>query len=151
MVPIRENGKVVGIPASLLVILTVYGLCWVLLRQLPYGRHLYAIGCGEQSAKLVGINVDRTKIAAYAILGLLACALALPPLAGAAGAAPTIGVDAAAGPTVRRHTLRVRIGSPGPTCCAASTRRPCCRPLRSFSPGPVAMRRWPSALPPICG
>jgi len=66
------NGKVVGIPASLLVILTVYGLCWVLLRQLPYGRHLYAIGCSEQSAKLVGINVDRTKIAAYALLGLLA-------------------------------------------------------------------------------
>jgi len=66
------NGRVFSIPAAALVILFVYGVCWILLRRVPFGRHLYAIGCNEQSAKLVGINVDRTKIAAYAILGLLA-------------------------------------------------------------------------------
>lgn len=66
------NGRVLGIPAAAIVIGVVFALAWVLLRHLPYGRHLYAIGCGETSARLVGINIDRTKIATYGILGLLA-------------------------------------------------------------------------------
>jgi ribose transport system permease protein/AI-2 transport system permease protein len=66
------NGNVLYVPSAALVIGFVYLGCWLLLRQVPFGRHLYAIGCNEQSAKLVGINVDRTKIATYAILGLLA-------------------------------------------------------------------------------
>jgi len=66
------NGTVLGFPAAALVILAVFGLCWVLLRRFAYGRHLYAIGCNEGSARLVGINVDRTKIATYGLLGLLA-------------------------------------------------------------------------------
>jgi ribose/xylose/arabinose/galactoside ABC-type transport system permease subunit len=66
------NGAVFFIPSAAIVIMLVYGACWILLRRVPFGRHLYAIGCNEQAAKLVGINVDRSKIAAYAILGLLA-------------------------------------------------------------------------------
>jgi ribose/xylose/arabinose/galactoside ABC-type transport system permease subunit len=66
------NGTVLTIPASALVILVVYAACWMILRKIPFGRHIYAIGCNETSAKLVGINVDRTKIATYAILGFLA-------------------------------------------------------------------------------
>jgi ribose transport system permease protein/AI-2 transport system permease protein len=66
------NGNVVGIPAAGIVILCVYTACWLMLRNIPFGRHLYAIGCSEPSARLVGINVDRTKIATYAILGFLA-------------------------------------------------------------------------------
>lgn len=71
------NGSVGPIPAAAIVIFVVYLCCWVLLRQLPYGRHIYAIGCNEQSARLVGINVDRTKITAYALLGFLAGLAAL--------------------------------------------------------------------------
>ncbi len=63
------NGTVGFVPASAIVILAVYLACWVVLRRLPFGRHIYAIGCNEQSARLVGINVDRTKIATYAMLG----------------------------------------------------------------------------------
>jgi len=66
------NGSVLGFPAAAIVIIVVYTVCWALLRQTAFGRHLYAIGCNEGSARLVGINVDRTKIAAYAIVGLLA-------------------------------------------------------------------------------
>jgi ribose transport system permease protein/AI-2 transport system permease protein len=71
------NGTVLHIPASALVILVVYAGCWILLRKVPFGRHLYALGCNETSAKLVGINVDRTKIATYALLGFLAGLAAL--------------------------------------------------------------------------
>ncbi|TCL71075.1 ABC transporter permease [Rhizobium sp. BK251] len=66
------NGSVFSIPAAAIVIACVYAVCWLLLRQVSFGRHLYAIGCSEPSARLVGINVDRTKIAAYALLGCLA-------------------------------------------------------------------------------
>jgi ribose/xylose/arabinose/galactoside ABC-type transport system permease subunit len=71
------NGWLGFLPASALVIAVVYAIAWVLLRKLPYGNHLYAIGCSEPSARLVGINVDRTKILTYAFLGLLAGLAAL--------------------------------------------------------------------------
>lgn len=71
------NGSVGFVPASAIVILVVYLVCWVILRRLPFGRHIYAIGSNEQSARLVGINVDRTKIATYAMLGFLAGLAAL--------------------------------------------------------------------------
>jgi ribose/xylose/arabinose/galactoside ABC-type transport system permease subunit len=66
------NGAVLFVPSALLLIIFVYAACWILLRRVPFGRHIYAIGSSEHSAKLVGINVDRTKIITYAILGLLA-------------------------------------------------------------------------------
>ncbi|MGE0004698.1 MAG: ABC transporter permease [Parvibaculaceae bacterium] len=71
------NGNVGFVPASAIVIAAVYVFAWVLLRKLPYGKHLYAIGCSEPSARLAGIDVDRTKIATYALLGLLAGLAAL--------------------------------------------------------------------------
>jgi ribose/xylose/arabinose/galactoside ABC-type transport system permease subunit len=36
-----------------------------------FGRHVYAIGSNEESARLAGIRVDRTKKAIYALSGLL--------------------------------------------------------------------------------
>lgn len=71
------NGKLGFVPASAIVIAVVYIFAWVLLRKLPYGKHLYAIGCNEQAARLAGINVDRTKIMTYTLLGLLAGLAAL--------------------------------------------------------------------------
>lgn len=71
------NGKVGFVPAAAIVIAVVYICAWVLLRKLPYGKHLYAIGCNEPAARLVGIDVDRTKIMTYALLGLLAGLAAL--------------------------------------------------------------------------
>jgi ribose transport system permease protein/AI-2 transport system permease protein len=71
------NGTIGFVPASAIVIAAVYAIAWVLLRKLPYGNHVYAIGCNEQSARLVGINVDRTKIVTYAFLGFLAGLAAL--------------------------------------------------------------------------
>ncbi len=66
------NGTVGFVPASAIVILAVYLACWVVLRRLPFGRHIYAIGCNEQSARLVGINVDRIKILGFMVSGMCA-------------------------------------------------------------------------------
>lgn len=47
----------------------VYG---AVLRLTPFGRYVYAIGGNEEAARLSGIGVDRVKIVAYAISGMLA-------------------------------------------------------------------------------
>lgn len=66
------RGSMLGIPSAVLVIGGVYLICWYILRQTPFGRHLYAIGCNEAASRLSGINVDRVKLCAYGFLGLLA-------------------------------------------------------------------------------
>lgn len=42
------------------------------LKLSTFGRYVYAIGGNEQAARLAGIRVDNTKIAVYAISGMLA-------------------------------------------------------------------------------
>ncbi len=42
------------------------------LRYTRFGRHLYAIGSNEETARLCGVPVKRTKIAMYALCGLFA-------------------------------------------------------------------------------
>jgi ribose transport system permease protein/AI-2 transport system permease protein len=65
-------GDLLGLPAGVFVIGVIYGFSWLLLRRTPWGQRVVAIGCDEVSARLVGIQVDRTKIQAYALLGLFA-------------------------------------------------------------------------------
>ncbi|HYO25939.1 MAG TPA: ABC transporter permease [Lacipirellulaceae bacterium] len=42
-----------------------------MLRYTQFGRHIFAIGSNEQTARLCGIHVERTKLKIYAIAGLL--------------------------------------------------------------------------------
>jgi ribose transport system permease protein len=50
----------------LLAILTA-----VLLHTTVFGRHLYAVGSNEATARLCGVNVARTKLLVYTLAGLL--------------------------------------------------------------------------------
>jgi ribose transport system permease protein len=43
----------------------------VLLRLTVLGRHIYAVGSNEATARLCGVSVDRTKVVVYTIAGLL--------------------------------------------------------------------------------
>lgn len=54
-----------GIIALLTVAIAFYVLLWT-----RFGRTVYAIGGGEQSARLMGLNVARTKIMVYVISGV---------------------------------------------------------------------------------
>jgi ribose/xylose/arabinose/galactoside ABC-type transport system permease subunit len=42
-----------------------------LLHYTVFGRHLYAVGSNEATARLCGVNVARTKVLVYALAGLL--------------------------------------------------------------------------------
>jgi ribose transport system permease protein len=55
-----------------LVLVVLYVAGWAYLRYRAGGRALYAIGGSAEVARLAGINVRRTTVAAYAVTGLLA-------------------------------------------------------------------------------
>lgn len=57
---------------SVIIALAAVVVVWFILRYTRFGRNLFAIGGNEQSALLLGINVKRTKFAAYVLEGFLA-------------------------------------------------------------------------------
>lgn len=76
VVEMQDNGfpRVIfpGIPYPAILLLLVAVLAAYLLRRRQLGRHIYAVGSNEDAARLAGVNVDRTKIAAYVLSGALA-------------------------------------------------------------------------------
>ncbi len=57
---------------SVVVALVVVALAFYLLHYTQFGRTVYAIGGGEQSARLMGLPVARTKVLVYVISGTCA-------------------------------------------------------------------------------
>ena len=66
------NGSVWGLPTVFFIALTIGILGFLTLRYSHFGRYSIAVGAGESAAWAAGINVDRTKIIAFAISGTLA-------------------------------------------------------------------------------
>jgi ribose transport system permease protein len=66
------QGLIGPIPIPALVMIGIALLLMYVLRNTPFGRHVYAIGGNEAASRLVGIRVTRTKIGVYAISGTLA-------------------------------------------------------------------------------
>ncbi|SOE20196.1 inositol transport system permease protein [Spirosomataceae bacterium TFI 002] len=66
------GGKVFGLPVPIIILIVVFVLSSILLRKTIFGRYIYAIGGNEEAAWASGINVQKIKLAAYAIGGGLA-------------------------------------------------------------------------------
>lgn len=68
------SGKVFGdtIFTATIIAAIVALFCWILLSRMRFGRYLYAIGGNEESARLSGIPIIKTKLIAYGICGALA-------------------------------------------------------------------------------
>lgn len=66
------QGSVLGIPTLPIALAIVFVAVYVLWNKTPYGRSLYAVGGNENAAHTSGIKVDRVKIIAFTISGLLA-------------------------------------------------------------------------------
>jgi simple sugar transport system permease protein len=60
------------IPMSVVVLIVVAILVWIFLEKTRHGRLMYAIGSNQRAASLAGTNVNRYKIIAYMISGVLA-------------------------------------------------------------------------------
>lgn len=66
------QGRVAGVPVSVLLFLVVLVIAWVVLRYTRFGRHVYAVGGNEKSAKTSGISTRKIQFAVYTICGLCA-------------------------------------------------------------------------------
>jgi simple sugar transport system permease protein len=66
-------GKTFGdIPNQFLWMVLIGVACWIVLNRTRLGAHAYLIGDNENSARLMGVNVDRTKVLLFALVGLAA-------------------------------------------------------------------------------
>ncbi|WP_244830855.1 ABC transporter permease [Caballeronia sp. TF1N1] len=66
------QGDLFGLPIPGLVAAAAAIVGWIALRSSRFGRHALAIGGSEEASRLMGLNVDRTLVAVYAVSGLLA-------------------------------------------------------------------------------
>jgi simple sugar transport system permease protein len=60
------------IPMPVIVFVVIAFLVWIFLQLTRHGRLMYAIGSNERAAALAGTNVNKYKIVAYMISGMLA-------------------------------------------------------------------------------
>ncbi len=60
------------LPMPVVIFLVIAVLIWLFLGFTRHGRMMYAIGSNERAAELVGVHVNRYKIAAYMISGVTA-------------------------------------------------------------------------------
>ncbi len=80
-----------AIPMPIIVMLAVLAVIFLVLKYTRFGRRVYAIGGNETSAYLSGINVRRTKLYIYMLLGLITGIASLVQLSRLAVSVPNIG------------------------------------------------------------
>lgn len=59
-------------PAQVIWMLLIAIAFWVILNRHKFGAHVYLIGDNENSARLMGVNVDLTRMLLFAIVGVAA-------------------------------------------------------------------------------
>lgn len=69
--PKEQPWKALGLPPGVFLTAAMIVVAIVVMRLTVFGRHIYAIGSNEESAKLCGIRVAWTKFAIYAIAGMV--------------------------------------------------------------------------------
>ncbi|GAA4179888.1 ABC transporter permease [Streptosporangium oxazolinicum] len=69
---ILGNGRPLGIPVAIWIMIFLAATVTLVLTRTPFGRWLYAAGGNERAAELSGVPVERVKTAVYVISG--ACA-----------------------------------------------------------------------------
>lgn len=68
---------ILGIPVPVIIMLLVVAAAYLVSKYTRFGRSVYAVGGNEESAVMMGVLVDRTKILVFAISGLTAALAAV--------------------------------------------------------------------------
>jgi ribose transport system permease protein len=66
------TGHFLGVPMPVWISGALVAVFVLVTKKTRFGRHLYAVGGNERAAQLTGLNLNRIKIAVYALGGLLA-------------------------------------------------------------------------------
>jgi ribose transport system permease protein len=85
------RGYFFGIPVPVIVMLIAFGLLYVLLHKMAFGRKTYALGGNEKAAFVSGIKVKLTKTWIYVISGVMSSAAGMILLSRLGSAQPDAG------------------------------------------------------------
>lgn len=66
------KGKFLNIQYGIFYVIILFIIAVIVLTRTRFGRHVYAVGGGEETAKLFGVQVDKVKMSVYIISGILA-------------------------------------------------------------------------------
>lgn len=66
------QGRLLGIPNTVILLVLVYGIAHVFMTHTRYGRYIYAVGGNAEAARLTGVPVGRVIVLVYTVSGLAA-------------------------------------------------------------------------------
>lgn len=84
-------GSIGPIPVPVIIMIIVFVICWHILNNTRFGRHLYALGGNEEAALLSGLSTTKIKSSAYIINGVLSALAGIILTARLISAQPTAG------------------------------------------------------------
>ncbi len=89
------SSEILGVPPMFLLMLLGAAACAFLLHRTRFGRNLRAIGSSEAASRMAGLAVDRTRVGAFVLFGLLTAAagVGLASLLSSASANMSIGFE----------------------------------------------------------
>ena len=89
------SDEILGVPPPFVVMIAGALACSFLLHRTRFGRDLRAIGSSEPASRMAGLAVDRTRITAFVLFGLLtsAAGIGLASLLSSASANMSIGYE----------------------------------------------------------
>ena len=87
------TGRVLDVPMPVILTALVYAAAWFVLTRTRFGRYVYAIGGNPDAAALAGINVRRTIMLTFALMGSLAAISAAVQTARLNAAVTNLGVQ----------------------------------------------------------
>ncbi len=109
------RGSVFGIPTPIIIMILVVAIAYYVLSSTTIGRYLYATGSNEEASKLSGVNVDKIKMFAYTVSGMLASLAGIIIMARLSTAQPNAGdgyeLDAIAAVVLGGTSLTGGVGS----------------------------------------
>jgi ribose transport system permease protein len=85
------NGSIAGIPNPVVIVAVLALAAWIILNKTPLGEYFMAIGGNPEAARIAGVPVTLTKLAAYMISGLMAAVAAMVLIGRLGAAEPTLG------------------------------------------------------------
>lgn len=60
-----------GLPVPIIILALVVFIMNIVSKKTPFGRHVYAVGGNAEATELSGVNVKKTTLGVFAIMGLL--------------------------------------------------------------------------------
>src|SRR5262252_3041437 len=87
-----RDGSGLWLPTGIWITVALAVIVALTLRYTRFGRHLFAIGSSERTARLCGVRISRTKIAVYTIAGALAALAGLMAFSKLSVGDPTVAI-----------------------------------------------------------